>query len=87
MAFGRIDSRNFAFDEADPPINQRLAYIDRNVIRLALSKCKPDQRWIEKEFSAARHERYLVVASELFRKRLGDDYAPKAASCNQDFRH
>jgi hypothetical protein len=68
MAFGRMNSSDFAFNEADPPINHRLAYIKRNIIRLAFSKCKSDQRRIEKEFAAAGHERYLVVMSELFRQ-------------------
>lgn len=77
-----IDSSDFAFDKADSPVEKRLAQIERDVFNMVISEGESDQRWIKKEFATARHERYVVGASELFRQRLGRDYSAKAASYN-----
>jgi len=55
VAFVGIDSRDFAFDEANSPIEHRFPQIERDVFDVVLPERKPDQRWIEKKLSAPRH--------------------------------
>src|SRR5690349_18831328 len=87
VSFERIDARNFRFNKINSPVQHRPPQVKQNVLLLALAKSQPDQRRIENEIPATRHEGNLMLVAKLRGQTLSRYHTTKSAAQDEYSRH
>src|SRR6266542_5304365 len=87
LALMPVDPRHFRFNEIHSAAPHCAAQVERNVVPFTFTKGRPHLCGIKDKKPATRHQRNLMLVTQLFSKLFRSDNAAESTAKNQNLRH